>query len=706
MKNDTSPNLMHDFFYATNIAVVGVSARPENLGRNIVANLVEYGFNGVVHAVGPRGGVIETRRIYLSVGDIPDQVDLAVILTPAKTVPAILDECGQKGIRRAIIETAGFREYGEEGRQLDEKIQQVARRYGIRFIGPNCIGAINMENGFCVPFAQLTKFIKPGDVSIITQSGGVGMSALNLMANEGLGLNKFVSIGNMLDVSAEDMLEYLIDDEGTNLVFVYLESINDGRRLMDVARKSNKPILVFKSNIGSLGQDIALSHTASLASDDRVVDAALHQAGIIRVRDATSLGNNLKILRLPPMKGKNLAIISRSGGHAVLAADACELSGFNLAHFPEEFLREIENYFRASVIRLTNPLDLGDLFDLEVYAQIVEKTLQLDGVDGVVLLHTSLSQEENLKSRELLERIMALVKQYNKPVAYYISSAAQEVNYLKQTYNFPTFTQVVETVRALMMSNYYHQQKEALQRETHPPVFKVNQDQVRRIVEGANKQHRDLLLSEALDTISHYGVAVTQSEVATTAEEASQVAERIGYPVVLKIIASQVTHKSDVGGVQLNLPDATAVKAAFKNMIDRVKGVNPQVQINGVLVQPMISRGRELIVGGRQDPQFGPVVLLGLGGIFVEVFEEVVVRVAPISTEDALEMLESLRGVQILKGVRGQEPSDLEAVVNALLRISQLLCDFTEIKELDINPMRVFASDEGCQALDARVILQ
>jgi len=706
MTDTNSPNVMRDFFYATNVAVIGVSARPENLGRNIVANLVEYGFDGVVHAVGPRGGVIETRRIYPSVADIPDPVDLAVILTPAKTVPGILDECGRKGIRRAIIETAGFREYGEGGRQLEEEIQEVARQYGIRFIGPNCIGAINMENGFCVPFARLTKFVKPGDVSIITQSGGVGMSALNLMANEGLGLNKFVSIGNMLDVSAEDLLEYLVEDEGTNLIFVYLESIHNGRRLMEIARKSDKPVLVFKSNIGSLGQNIALSHTASLASDDRVVDAALHQAGMIRVRDATSLGNNLKILRLPPMKGKRLAIISRSGGHAVLAADACELSGFDLAHFPNEFLREIEEYFRASVIRLTNPLDLGDLFDLDMYAQIVEQTLQLDGVDGVVFLHTSLSEGENLKSRQLLERIMGLVKQYDKPVAYYISSAAQEVNYLKQTYNFPIFTQVVETVRALMMSQRYHRQTEALHGKTLPPRFHVKRDKVKALIDKAIEQKRDLLLSEALETIAHYGVGVTRGEVATTADEAGQAANRIGYPVVLKIIAGQVTHKSDVGGVQLGLQDAAAVKAAFEEMVRRVREVHPQAQIDGVLVQPMVRGGRELILGGRQDPQFGPVVLVGLGGIFVEVFEEVVVRVAPISREEAVGMIESLRGAQILQGARGQEPADLEAVVEALLRISQLLCDFPEIKELDVNPLLVFAPGEGCQALDARAILR
>ncbi len=291
---------MREFFYPLSVAVIGVSDKADNLGRNIVANLVEYGFNGIVYAVGPSGGVIETRRIYRSVVDIPDHVDLAVILTPARTVPSLMEECGQKGIRWVIIETAGFREYTAEGLQLEQEIEAIARRYGIRFVGPNCIGIINMENGFCVPFPRLKKFVKAGDVSIITQSGGVGMSVLNLMANEGLGLNKFVSVGNMLNVNAEDMLEYFIEDPGTQFIFLYLESIGNGRRLMEVARRSTKPILAFKANIGQLGQNIAQSHTASLTSDDKVVNAAFQQAGIIRVHDATSLGNALKILRLPP----------------------------------------------------------------------------------------------------------------------------------------------------------------------------------------------------------------------------------------------------------------------------------------------------------------------------------------------------------------------------------------------------------------------
>ncbi len=695
---------MKEILYPRSVAVIGVSPNPDNLGRNIVANLVEFEFGGIVYAVGPRGGVIETRRIYRSVGDIPDHVDLAVILTPAETVPGILEECGNKGIRWAIIETAGFREFGEQGVELEREIISIAERFGIRFIGPNCIGVINMDNGLSVPFTRLKKRVKFGDVSIISQSGGVALAAMNIMASEGLGLNKFISVGNMLNISAVDMLETLIEDDGTGLIFMYLESVRNGRRLMEVARKSPKPVLVFKSNIGSLGKVIAASHTASLSSDDKVVDAAFQQAGIIRIRDATTFGNSLKILELPPMRGKNLAIISRAGGHAVIAADACELSGFNLAEFPDSFLREIEKHFRASVIRLTNPLDLGDLFDLDVYAEIVERTLQLESVDGIVFLHTSMDTEHQA-SRILLERIIDLVNQYDKPVAFYISSDAQEVYHLKQSYNFPIFTQVVETIRALEMNHRYCCEASGKDETEHVALYEVNRQGVKEIIQNADDEGRDLLLSEAMSVLEYYGIPTARSMTAQTIDEAQNAAAEIGYPVAIKVIAEKLSHKSDIGGVQLNLRNEAAMAEAFNDMMDSIKGEYPEAKIDGVLVQPMVTGGRELILGGRQDPQFGPVVLIGLGGIFVEIFEEVSVRVAPISRPDAEEMIAELRGAQILRGVRGLKPSDIEAVIDALLRLSQLLVEFPQIKELDVNPLMVFHEGGGCMALDARMIL-
>ena len=696
---------MREIFYPTSVAVIGVSDKPDNLGRNIIANLVEFGFGGIVYPVGPAGGSVQTHRIYRSISDIPDQVDLAVILTPARTVPGLLEECGQKGVRSAIIETAGFREYGEEGLRLEQQIVQVARQYGIRFLGPNCVGVMSLDNGFSVPFLRVNKPAQPGEVSLISQSGGVGFSVLNLMANEGIGFNKFVSVGNMLDISAEDILEYMLEDEGTKVIFLYLESLRDGRRLMEIACRSTKPILVFKSNIGRMGKVIAASHTAALSSDDKVAEAAFKQADIVRVHDATSLLNNLKALRLPPMRGVNLAIVSRSGGHAVVAADSSELSGFELAELPRSFLEEIEKHFRASVIKLTNPLDLGDLFDLDVYAQILERTLQLPNVDGVVFLHTA-SGPEIQPSRMLLERVMEMVKRYDKPVAYFVSTTAQEVNSLRQTYGFPIFTAVVETIRAMEMSYHHYSRMQEIRSAEQNPIYAVNRQAVRDLIKHARSEQRDLLLSESMQVLGHYGIPTAVGVPAATMEQARLAAEQMGYPVAIKVISEQISHKSDVGGVQLNLRNGPAVEEAFEDMLRRIHQFYPEVKIDGVLVQPMVTGGQELILGGRQDPNFGPVVLIGLGGIFVEVFEEVALRVAPITPKEAGEMIDELRGAPILKGARGHKPSDLAAVSEALLRLSQLLIDFPEIGELDINPLRVFQENNGCRALDARVMLQ
>jgi acetate---CoA ligase (ADP-forming) len=697
---------MHSIFNPRSVAVVGVSPNPDNLGRNIILNLIDFEYDGIVYAVGPKGGTIATSRIYKSVIEIPDHVDLAVILVPARFVPEVLEECGQKGVRYAIIETAGFREFSAAGREIEDQVVDIATQYDIRFVGPNCIGVINMGNGFCVPFPRLKPFIRKGEVSIISQSGGVGLSIMNHMATEGIGLNKFVSAGNMLNIDAEDLLAYLIDDESTRIIFIYIESIRDGRRLMELARRSDKPILVFKSNIGRLGQNIAASHTASLSSDDRVVDTAFRQCGITRIPDVTTLSNYLKTLRLPSLNGKRLAIISRSGGHAIIAADACELTGFELAEFPEPFIREIEKHFRASVIKLTNPLDLGDLFEPDVYLRIVEETLKQDNVDGVVFLHTSVAQTEHEQTSRLIGHLAELCRVHNKPVAVYVSAGAEEINYLRKQTDFPVFTHIVETFRGMQL-DYEHS---IASRDTSVieagPRFTINRDVVDGLLQPARVEKRDLLLNEAVDVLELYGIPTVRGRKADSITEAQAVADSLGYPVAMKVISEHISHKSDVGGVQLNLRTAADVTAAWDEMVDRIGQVFPEAEFDGVLIQPMVTGGRELILGGRQDRQFGPVVLVGLGGIFVEIFEQANLRVAPVTPAEAREMVDELSGAQILKGARGQKPFDTESVVDAILRLSQLLIDYPVIEEIDINPLRVFHHGEGCAALDARIILK
>jgi len=696
---------MKGIFYPKSVAVVGVSAKPDNLGRNIMLNLIDFGFDGVVYPVGPSGGRITTRRIYKSVLDIPDDIDMAVILVPARHVPQVLDECGQKGVKRAVIETAGFREYSEGGRKIEEQVVTTAEKYGIRFIGPNCIGIINMENGFCVPFPRLTPFIRKGEVSIITQSGGVGLSIMNHMAVEGIGLNKFASIGNQLNIDAEDLLEYFIEDEGTKTIFIYLEGIRDGRRLMEIARRSPKPILAMKSNIGELGQNIAASHTASLSSDDRVVDVAFKQSGITRVHDVTTLSHYMRTLLLPPMKDKRLAIISRSGGHAIVAADACETVGFELADFPESFIAEIEKHFRASVIKLTNPLDLGDLFDLDVYYQIVEQTLAQDNVDGVVFLHTSVALTERGPTRDLVMRLERLSREFNKPVAIYVSASSAEVTDLRQNLEFPIFTRIVEMFRALKLDYEHAQMVADASFETDIPTCEVQKPVVQQLLSSATEENRDLLLNEAMEVLECYGIPTVKGSSANSADEAVAAADALGYPVAMKVISEQISHKSDVGGVQLNLLNREAVRSAFEDMHARIQKVFPNASLDGVMVQPMAVGGRELILGGRQDKQFGPVILVGLGGIFVEVFEQASMRIGPVSRKEALAMINELSGAQILMGARGQKRFDIAVLDDVIVHLSLLLTDFPQIKELDINPLRIFHEGEGCLALDARIIL-
>jgi acetyltransferase len=694
---------MRQFFHPKSVAVIGVSPRESNLARQIVKNLHEFSFDGIIHLVGPKGGICFGRRIYRSVADIPDYVDLAVILTPAHTVPDIMEQLGEKGIHRAVIETAGFREYGEEGRRIEERIVEIAQKHNIRFIGPNCIGVMNRHNGLSVPFASLKNVYPEGDVTIITQSGGVGISYLNALASENIGLNCFASIGNKLNVDENDLLEHFLEDPATSIICMYLESVSDGKRLMELGRKANKPILVHKSNTGRLSRSIAASHTASISGDDDVIHAALKQCGIARFYEPEQLINYLKALPMPRIKGNRLAILSRSGGHAVIAADECEQQGFGLAEFPKPFIEEVEKHFRANVIKLSNPLDLGDLFDIDVYRRIIERTLTLPEVDGVVFLHTYVSQTEGEASRALIDSVMEYAEVVGKPLAICVETDNIESAALKHDLAHPVFTDVEDAIRSLAMARDYG--KGSI-REPNPPELDVDKSAVQRILDQCTRLERDPSLSEALAIAGAYGLPCVSARVAVNEDEAVLAANQFGYPVVLKVIAPEVSHKTDLGGVQLNLKTENSVRNAFGEITKSIQSACPNARIEGVLVQGMARSGPEILIGGKQDPNFGPAVMVGIGGIFVEVFKEVAIRIAPFGVEEARAMIHELTISPILDGVRGQDPYDSEALVDILVRVSRLMTDHPAIKELDFNPVRIYHNDGGCKVLDARIILE
>lgn len=692
---------MKGFFEPESVAVVGVSNSIDNLGWIISVNLQACGFQGPIYEVGPRGGSIFGRPIYTALEEVPGPVGLAVFLTPASVVPGLMEQCGRLGIKRVVIESGGFQEYGDEGAALSARVREIAARYGIRFIGPNCLGVFNSRNGLATAFGPLETGYRTGGISVLSQSGGVMMTILNALISEGLGVSKMVSMGNKLDVDESDLLEYLIDDPETQSVCMYLEGVGDGRRLLEVARRSAKPILVHKSNIGAAAGRIASSHTAALAADDRVVDAAFRQVGISRFPSIRAMIHGLKALALPPMRGNRVAIISRSGGDAVMAADECERTGLELAPLPESFLAAAQQRLRANVVRLTNPMDLGDLFDLDVYRDLVDGVLAMEQVDGLVFMNTYVGGPEGSGAETLFRKLQPLAEEVGKPVAAHADTSAAEVTRLKQILPGPLFDDPGEAVRALAWLRDLRRPET----DAAVPAGPADRSLVAGLLDRGRRESRDLLLPEALAAAGSFGVPVAGGRLARDEGDAAGLAAEVGFPVALKVVGPRLSHKSDVGGVRLGLSSRDEVAAAYREMLATVAARAPGAAVTGVLVQPMAPSGRDMIVGARLDPSFGHVVLVGMGGIFVEVLGDAAMRVVPFGRRTAGDMLRELKAFPLLSGRRGEAPADIDSLVDVIGAVARLVDSFPEISELDLNPVRVFEAGRGCLALDARMLL-
>ncbi len=676
-------------FYPESIMVVGVSDTPTNLGRHIVENLDRFHFKGQLYLVGREGGILDGRKIYTRIEEVDAPIDLVVFLIPARYIPEALEVCGRKGIRYAVIESGGFSEFADENRRLDERVVEVAKKWHMRFVGPNCISIINLENGVVLPFVSLDPGgIETGPISFVGQSGGIVNSALRLCSNDNLGMNKLVSIGNKLDLDENDYLEFLISDQGTKTIGLYLESVSDGRRLMDLAGSTLKPVVALKSNTGKVSNQIARFHTAALAGDDEVASSALCQVGIHRVHTLQEMMSAFKIFNLPLMRGPNIAAISRSGGSAVMTADSAFRHGFRLPLFSEGFLDFVRERARAGVIRMTNPLDLGDVFDLEFYREVLHRALQEKGLDGVLFSHAYLPGIDAMSTKHLIRAAKEFSNLSQKPVVLCMIPDSDEWFMMRRAADFPIFTEPEDALKALALSLTHY--RNIVDRESHPRTrfeFPAPKAQVSETpsqgIQGPG---------EVFELFQHYGIPVADYRLAKDHEEALQAAGLIGYPVVLKTADSNVVHKTEVGGVRLNIGTPDELRGA-------VQGIGGDC----FLVQKMVDTGHEVFIGGKQDPEFGPVILFGMGGIFVEAFSDVVIKVAPITEREAGEMIDGVRGSALLKGFRGGVKADLDALRACLVRVSRLLYEHPEIQQLDINPLVVLREGQGCLVVDGKL---
>jgi acetyltransferase len=695
-------------FNPQSVAIIGASDSEGSVGYAIVKNFTRLGYAGKVYFVNLRKPEIMGQKTYPNVAAIPETVDLAMIATPAKTVPDMVEECGKAGIKGAIIVSAGFKETGAAGKALEEKILENAKKYGIRIVGPNCIGIIRPRVNLNATFVD--KVPKSGNIAFLSQSGALGSAILDWAIHENIGFSNFVSVGSMIDVDFGDLIDYFGTDPRTKSILMYVEGITEARKFMSAARHfaRTKPIIVVKSGRFSESAKAAASHTGSLSGEDAIYDAAFKRAGIVRVEEIADLFNAAEVLGTQPLpKGENLAIITNAGGPGVMTTDALIARGGKLAPLSKKTLDSL-NAVLPPFWSHGNPIDvLGDAKS-DRYKVAVEACLNDENVDGILIIFT---QQAVSDAVGIAKNIVELVKgkaYQNKTIltSFMGFGAVQEANGILNANNIPTYSTPEQAVKTYL-AMYQYQRNVELIYET-PEEFTVDAPPKRPInviLRNAAFEDREVLTEdEAKRVLKYYNFPVVKTQVANNVDEAVAYSQQMGYPVVMKILSPQIIHKSDVGGVILSIHDAAEVREAFDKLIQRATAHNPNAQIIGVTVQPMVQkRGYEVIIGGKTDPIFGPVVLFGMGGVGVELFKDYAMGLPPLNTTLIRRMMEETKIYKLLKGYRGAPPADIHKLEQTLLLFSQLLVDFPQIKEIDINPLLI-NEKEAC-VLDARIVI-
>ncbi|WP_263786112.1 bifunctional acetate--CoA ligase family protein/GNAT family N-acetyltransferase [Salinibacter grassmerensis] len=692
-------------FEPKNVAVIGASESPGSVGRTLLWNLVSNPFGGTVFPVNPKRDSVLGIEAYEGVAEVEADVDLAVVATPAPTVPDIVEQCGDAGVEGLVIVSAGFREVGEEGAELEREIKEIARRHGIRIVGPNCLGVMRPPNGLNATFAG--SMANEGDVAFVSQSGALLTSILDWSFRENVGFSSFVSIGSMLDVDWGDMIEYLGDDPKTESIVLYMESIGNARSFLSAARDvaQSKPIIVIKAGRTDAAAEAAASHTGTLTGSDAVLNAAFRRSGVLRVDDINDLFYMAEVLsKQPRPEGRNLTILTNAGGPGVLATDALIGGGGELTPISGDAMDDFDDILPGAWSH-GNPVDiLGDA-DPERYAESLEVAANDENSDGLLVVLTPQAMTEPTKTAEHLR---PYARDNDKPIlaSWMGGDAVASGESILNKSGLPTFAYPDTAARVFNHMWRYSYNLRALYETPSLPEDEPglpDREAAAGIVQDTHESGRVLMTEHASkELLSAYGIPTVESPVAETAEEAVAAAREIGYPVVVKLHSTSITHKSDVGGVHLGLTSDADVESAFAEVENNVAE-----GFDGVTVQPMIDRsdGYELIIGSSMDEQFGPVLLFGSGGQLVEVYQDRALGLPPLNRTLARRMMEQTQIYEALQGVRGREPVDLDALETLLVRFSQLVVEQPRVKEIDVNPLLARPGDDGLLALDARVVL-
>jgi len=695
---------MKEIFEPRSIAVVGAAREDGKLGYIVLRNLITSGYEGDLYPINPKADEILGLKCYRSVKDIEGSVDLGVFLVKGALVPHLLKESVEKGVKAAIIISAGFKEIGKDGAELERQVMEIVRDNGIRVLGPNCLGVINTFQNMNATFTA--NYPERGPLAIISQSGAICTTILDWNQKAKVGFSRFVSVGNKVDIDEGDLIEYIGKDEETKVIGMYIEGSDSGKKFMEKAKEASKrkAIVTLKSGRSSSGARAASSHTGAISGSDSIWDAAMEQAGVIRAKDMDELFDYcLAFSKLPMPKGEGVVVVTNAGGLGVMSADACNDHGLTMAKLDEATVEKLREGLPREATPY-NPVDIVGDAKTERVRFAVETILDDDSCDCLAAIF---GPNDVIDFMAIAEVLADCRKKWDIPIiASFIGGvqvapgAARVMELGIPNYDIPD-----RAMRAISAFMKYWKRRNTLD-DREPANVKGDRDRARGILERVTANDRHALREdEGKELMAAYDIAIPEEGMATTPEEAVDIANRIGYPIVMKVSSPDILHKSDVGGVAVGLQTPEEVGEAFQNILENSRSRIPDAWVDRVSVQQMVS-GREVIVGVNRDPQFGPVITFGLGGIFVEILKDVTSRIAPLTDSDAEEMISSIRGYPVLLGARGSEPADIDSLKEVILKLAQIAIDHPEIAELEVNPVIVGNRGEGSWAVDALVTLE